>query len=168
MQVTQGASFAFHALMQMARSPEGSLTIDGMAQSLGASPTYMAKLFQRLARAGLVVSRRGRRGGYSLARPASTITLWEITLALQDGAVLETPLLPICANCALSANCPLHASMRSAVQKVEDVLQTVSVGGMAGVLARVESDGRKRRVARRSRRSGPAEARPIAGSSSRR
>ena len=47
---------------------------------------YLEHLVQRLRRAGLVASRRGARGGYSLARPAASITMAEVVEAL-EGAI---------------------------------------------------------------------------------
>ena len=45
--------------------------------------TFLSKIFQRLVRNGLIRSRRGFRGGFHLARPASQITLREVIEALQ-------------------------------------------------------------------------------------
>ena len=44
---------------------------------------YLEHLVARLRKAGLVDSRRGSRGGYMLARPASQITMAEVVEALE-------------------------------------------------------------------------------------
>jgi Rrf2 family protein len=44
---------------------------------------YLEHLIQRLRRADLVSSRRGARGGYTLARPAASITMAEVVGALE-------------------------------------------------------------------------------------
>jgi Rrf2 family protein len=51
-------------------------------------PRYLEQIFQRLRRAGLVRSKRGPGGGYSLARLPSEISLYEIVEAL-EGPVSE-------------------------------------------------------------------------------
>lgn len=136
MLVTQGANYAFHALMQMARASLGqTATIEEMAGAVGASPSYMAKLMQRLTRAGLVTSQRGRGGGYLLARPASQITLWEVTTALQENSVAEMPLLPSCLTCPLSSACPLKGALETAARRVEQVLRKVNVASVAEMIA---------------------------------
>jgi Rrf2 family protein len=48
-----------------------------IAERQGIPKQYLDQLMMDLKRAGLVVSLRGRQGGYQLARPANTITLWE-------------------------------------------------------------------------------------------
>lgn len=44
----------------------------------------LSKVFQRLARRGLLTARRGPGGGYALARPAAQITLADILRAVED------------------------------------------------------------------------------------
>lgn len=142
MQVAQGVSYAFHALVQIARArPEQTVTVEEMASALGASPSYMAKLFQRLARAGLVTSYRGRNGGYSLGRPAREITLWETAAALQENLIPEAPLLPACSTCPLASACPMRVAMETAAAKVEQVMRTVNVAGMARLAERAGLNG---------------------------
>src|SRR5690606_22815532 len=48
------------------------------------SLAYLEQLFQRLRKAGLVASARGRSGGYALAREAGTITVAEIMAAVDE------------------------------------------------------------------------------------
>jgi Rrf2 family protein len=44
---------------------------------------YLEQIFQRLRRAGLILSKRGPGGGYTLARQPSEISLYEIVEALE-------------------------------------------------------------------------------------
>jgi len=48
-----------------------------IAERQGIPKQYLDQLMMDLKKAGLVLSLRGRQGGYQLARPANTITLWE-------------------------------------------------------------------------------------------
>ena len=54
-----------------------------LAAAYGVSATIVAKVLKKLARAGLVTSERGSRGGYRLARPAGEVTLRAIVTALE-------------------------------------------------------------------------------------
>jgi len=68
---------------------EGSfLTVRSVAEQEGLSVQYAGKLFRILAKAGLVVSVRGCKGGYRLARAAEEITVAEILAAL-GGKIYE-------------------------------------------------------------------------------
>lgn len=52
------------------------------------SPRYLEQIFQDLKKAGLLKSRRGPQGGYSLARSAEEITVKEIVLAAEGELML--------------------------------------------------------------------------------
>jgi Rrf2 family protein len=52
------------------------------------SPRYLEQIFQDLKKAGLLKSRRGPQGGYSLARPAEEINVKEIILAAEGELLL--------------------------------------------------------------------------------
>ncbi len=46
-------------------------------------PPWLGKVLQKLARAGILRSKRGRSGGFVLGRPASEITLADVVLAIE-------------------------------------------------------------------------------------
>ena len=59
------------------------IPLGSIADSEALPLAYLEHLVQRLRRAGLVESRRGAHGGYSLARPAGEITMAEVVRALE-------------------------------------------------------------------------------------
>jgi Rrf2 family transcriptional regulator, cysteine metabolism repressor len=62
---------------------DGPASLASIAEAEGLPQAYLEHLAARLRRAGLVESRRGARGGYSLARPAGSITMAEVVRALE-------------------------------------------------------------------------------------
>ena len=62
---------------------DGPASLASIAEAEGLPQAYLEHLAARLRRAGLVESRRGARGGYSLARPAEDITMAEVVRALE-------------------------------------------------------------------------------------
>jgi Rrf2 family protein len=62
-----------------------------LARRLGVSATYMAKVLTQLARAGLIRSVRGPRGGFCLARPPDAITLLDVAEAVGETAQVRGP-----------------------------------------------------------------------------
>jgi FeS assembly SUF system regulator len=78
------------------------------AQELAAAskiplPT-VSKILKELCRGGLVVSHRGRRGGYSLSRPASSISVAQIVEAL-EGPLGLTECATDAGSCSLEETC---------------------------------------------------------------
>src|SRR5215212_11909286 len=65
------------------RDDDAPVSLGSIAEAEGLPLAYLEHLVQRLRREGLVESRRGARGGYSLSRPAETITMAEVVRALE-------------------------------------------------------------------------------------
>lgn len=62
--------------------------VETMAEDEAVPPNYMVQILGVLREGGLIDSRRGKQGGYRLARHPEQITLLEI-VTLVDGALLE-------------------------------------------------------------------------------
>lgn len=89
-------SYALHALLLLAEEP--GLSAQEVAERLKAPPAFMAKVLQKLARAGLVESRVGRKGGVWLKEPPEAISLLRVMEALSGPVALDL--------CATLKRCP--------------------------------------------------------------
>jgi Rrf2 family protein len=90
-----------YVLCHLSRQEPGTVVPSGpVAEAMNVPPEQTAKILQALARASVVRSVRGRRGGYALAKPPEEITIGEIVDALgpeEDDSRLESrscPLMP--------------------------------------------------------------------------
>jgi Rrf2 family protein len=63
--------------------PDSVATGASIAKSENISPKYLEGILAQLTTSGLLVSERGKKGGYRLARPASSIRMSEIVEALE-------------------------------------------------------------------------------------
>jgi Rrf2 family cysteine metabolism transcriptional repressor len=80
------AEYGVRVMAHLARHHDGEpIPLGSIAESEGLPLAYLEHLVQRLRRAQLVESRRGAHGGYSLARPAQSITMAEVVEALEGG-----------------------------------------------------------------------------------
>ena len=70
-------------------------SVTEIAEAAGVPAPFLSKVLGRLADRGLLRSRRGRRGGFVLGRPASEITLADIALALDRRDGLERAFPPV-------------------------------------------------------------------------
>ena len=84
MRVSARADYAIRALLELAAAGETPVRADAIAKAQAIPPKFLENLLVDLRRTRLVVSRRGRDGGYRLARPASSITLADVIRAI-DG-----------------------------------------------------------------------------------
>jgi Rrf2 family protein len=121
------AEYALHSLLVMAERSEPVSARD-LAQFQRLPERYLAKVFTRLEKAGLVQATEGARGGFTLARPAERITVRDILQAVDpDRALFECA--EIRRHCALfgaeapawsvSGMCRIHLFMK----ETEDALQ---------------------------------------------
>jgi Rrf2 family protein len=96
-----------------------------MAQTLGVSEAHLAKVLNRLTRAGLLRSMRGPSGGFSLARPPGEILLLEVYEATEGPLQAPTCLwdTPKCAR----ESCPLGELMHDLNTRLRDFLATTSL-----------------------------------------
>lgn len=79
--LSEAASLAIHGMGLLAMGER--MSAKEMAETLGVSEAHLAKVFQRLARRGLVTSTRGPGGGFDLARLPEDVSLFDIYSAIE-------------------------------------------------------------------------------------
>lgn len=80
---SEAASLALHATAVMAGRDGEPIKTGAIAEELGASEAHLAKVLQRLTKAGIVSGTRGPGGGFRLTRDAGAITLREVYEAME-------------------------------------------------------------------------------------
>lgn len=80
-------SLALHTLSHMAGDPDRVRTSADIAEHAGTNPVVVRRVLGRLREAGLLRSEKGHAGGWRLAKPAKTITLADVYLALDERLV---------------------------------------------------------------------------------
>ena len=81
--------YAVRALFDIAFYNAGRPTqVRDIAERQSIPPRFLEQIFQDLKRAGIVGSKRGPQGGYSLSHPAESITLGDVVRALEGPIVL--------------------------------------------------------------------------------
>ncbi|MCX7049155.1 MAG: Rrf2 family transcriptional regulator [Candidatus Sumerlaeota bacterium] len=90
MLVTQKCQYALRALFDLARlEGQGPIKIVDIAQRQAIPPRFLENIMNQLKQGGFVESRRGKEGGFLLARPAKLLAVGEVIRFLQG------PILPI-------------------------------------------------------------------------
>jgi Rrf2 family transcriptional regulator, iron-sulfur cluster assembly transcription factor len=116
-QFSLSIEYAIHGLVYLASAGSDAATMVGdIAKATSVPESYLRKVFQLLAKAGLVASHRGVKGGFSLARVPAEITLKDVVEAI-DGSLPAYTCLKTARGCSLDEACPVSgafASKRSA------------------------------------------------------
>jgi len=114
MRLTSFTDYGLRMLMRMAGSPDRAFSTAALAREFGLSRNHLAKIMQRLARAGIVETRRGGGGGAVLAQPPQDIRLGAIVRMLEDGQPLVECLSADGGACTLDGRCRLKSRLRAA------------------------------------------------------
>jgi Rrf2 family protein len=117
----------------LAQQGERRLTSQEMATGLLASEHHLAKVMQRLAKAGLTDSIRGPQGGLQLGRPAEQITLLAIYEAVEGP--LESPGCPLHEPFCDGTDCVLGNVLKSVHEQLRDHFQKTTLAELADGMA---------------------------------
>ncbi len=110
------------------RQGTGSVTKYQIAEAEELSADYIEQIMVRLKASGLVVSHRGRKGGFSIAKDPKSITLGDV-LAAVEGPIRPVPCIDT--HCKREASCPTRPVWEKAVTVLEDLFGRTTVAHMA-------------------------------------
>ena len=150
MKMSEGVEWTAHACVLLAALPKGiGLPANALAEFHELAPAYMAKHMQALARAGVVESVRGPRGGYRLARPADDISLWDIVEAIESDeptfrcAEIRQQGPCVSPNGDFRKPCAIHAAFNKAETAWRAELKATNLGDMVKEVAKKVSPQRR-------------------------
>ncbi len=132
LKLTKKADYALMAMKHLADEAHrggGSASAKDVAYSFGIPPEALAKILQKLARAGLLQSQQGTNGGYRLARPAHTISAFEVIQAI-DGPLFITSCITVRGECGQSDRCNIREPLRKVNESIEAVLKRIKISHM--------------------------------------
>ena len=140
MQLTASSSYAIHGLGYLVTKEPGEVTfLSEISDYFGIPSSYMAKVFQALAREGLVQSFRGAKGGYALARPAAEITLRQVI------EIFEGPVTNDCTlsrgPCNLEPSCGIYGRLAEAQEAYLQALSQFTIESIGGEFRQFEENG---------------------------
>ena len=102
-----------------------------IAKASGVPKTFLAKIFQKLNRGGIVTSSRGAVRGYALLRRPKDIKVREVLLAV-EGADLFERCIFWSDRCADSDPCPMHFRWKKLRERViEDLMEKTTLAELA-------------------------------------
>ncbi|NIP27683.1 MAG: Rrf2 family transcriptional regulator [Phycisphaerae bacterium] len=132
MKVSQATAYALHAMMYMVRHitqlPATTVTI---AKAEGIPAGYLAKIFRRLVKAGIVKSVRGQKRGYVFAKTPQEISLLELFEVVEGEPLFEDCLLRHCDCGGTAENCCIFAHWINATRKISQLLEETSLSDAA-------------------------------------
>jgi len=140
LKISDAAALALHTVTMLADGgKEKSLSTKEIAAKLKASEAHLSKVLQRLAKAGLVSSIRGPKGGFRLEKDAKDITLLDVYEAI-DGRLSVTRCLfgePVCGQ----RGCILGNAMEEASGMIRARMAGTRLADLAADRGRLSGSG---------------------------
>ncbi len=131
MRLTRAGEYGVRAALHLANQPEGKITfVSEISEKQDVPRHFAAKVMQLLVRSGVVRSHRGVKGGFTLARPASKITLKDVIEGVEGQIFLNLCLIKK-GECPRDDTCPVHLIWREAQDKLMEILDGVTVAELA-------------------------------------
>ena len=140
------AEYALRAVVWLA-SQKGTAPIGAprIAEGTQVPLTYLSKILQQLVKAGIVSSRRGVGGGFTLARDPAELSLFETVNAVDPLRRIQG--CPLGLKTHRKALCPMHHELDEASRLVEEALSRAMVGDVLEAPSRpcpmVDSKGKR-------------------------
>lgn len=131
LRLSKKADYALMAMKHLAlREQAGTASAREIAEHYDIPVELMAKVLQRLARRGLLISQQGTRGGYMLARPATLISVADVIQAV-DGPLAVTACATTEESCEQYAKCNVRDPLWKIKDRILQALSTCSIHEIA-------------------------------------
>jgi Rrf2 family protein len=106
--ISRQTDYACRVILHLATLPSGTrVTAQEIAAQRIIPRAFVRRVITRLGKAQLITTTRGREGGIALARPASEISLLDVTRAMEGEIALNTCVIEP-TECPLMQVCSVH------------------------------------------------------------
>lgn len=131
MELTRKGEYGIRGIVYLARQEPGRVVLmNEIAAATQAPPNFLAKILQSFTKSGIVKSFRGTGGGFTIGRPASTISLREVVEAV-EGPIMPNRCLMADGACDRDDCCKVHQIWHRVQSSILDILESVTIEEMA-------------------------------------
>lgn len=129
MRVSKKAYYGLRATVSLASSGR-AVSAHDLAKAEHIPEDFLEKILQKLRQVGIVESKKGVDGGYALARPAETISAWDILEALDGPIKSFAPPLKNTLPCSIVSHCQTNEVWRTLEKKIEKTLSGMTLNNL--------------------------------------
>jgi len=131
--ISQKAKYALRALLELAKAGQGqAVLISGIAEKQRIPKKFLEQILLDLKNQGLLQSRRGKNGGYTLLKSPDDITFGQV-MRIIDGPMAPLPCLSRmayrrCTDCGDEETCEIRSVFADAYNATARVLDRTTLG----------------------------------------
>ena len=130
LRVTKLADYGIVILTYFASDTQATHTARDIAGVVQLPLPVVSKILKALARAGLLASHRGTKGGYGLKRKSVEITVADIIRALEGPIAVTECTDRINGDCELEVRCPVRTNWHRINQAIYQALERITLAEM--------------------------------------
>lgn len=131
MQLTRAADYGVRVMIHLAGlANNGRISLPELAQATGAPESFLSKVLQSLARAGLITSRRGQLGGFHITPRGAAASMREVIEAI-DGPICLNVCIIAGRSCTRKPRCVAHPVWVEAQKAMLGVLSSATIASLA-------------------------------------
>jgi Rrf2 family protein len=131
LRLSKKADYALLAMRHLAaHADRGACSSRELAETFDIPPEMLAKVLQRLVRAGLLESHQGIRGGYGLARASATVSVADVIKAI-DGPFTVTACSEVDHSCDQYSKCTIRDPLWRIKDRIVAALAATSIADLA-------------------------------------
>ncbi len=121
---SRGCEYAFQAVLYLGlKAHNGPIHQRDISRALNIPPHFLGKILQLLSHRGLIISQKGKTGGFLLGRSPKDISLYDIVEALDGTEFLDACILGF-RECSDENPCPLHFQWKEAQRIIIQMLRS--------------------------------------------
>lgn len=128
LKLTRKADYGLISLKHMAMK-NGSASAREIADTYGIPLPLLAKILQKLAKAGFVRSEHGAAGGYRLRRDAREMTVFDVIQSI-DGPIFLTSCVTHGLECGVAERCNVREPLRKLHEGIQQLLENMTIAEM--------------------------------------
>jgi len=130
MQIPRRVDYGLRAVIYLSeQTPEKCCSIAEIAKHQGVPRKFLEKIIQDLIRSGLIKSKRGSCGGYALAKPAESISFYDVIGAL-EGPITVNVCLDHEIGCDQIPRCTMIGVWSEVQRSITEVLSRTTIAGL--------------------------------------
>ena len=131
MNLTKESEYALRGLARLATYPPGSMvSLAEIAELEELPPAFLAKIFQKLTRHGVLEAERGRGSGYALSDLPEDTRVCDVLEAVEGPRALKRCLL-WGGHCSEATPCPLHNRLKHLHTSLDEILSQLTLADFA-------------------------------------
>lgn len=133
--LSKKTKYGLRALLALAeRAGQGPVQISELAEKQRLPRKFLEAILLELTRHGLLLSKKGRGGGYVLSRKPGDITVGQVMRAL-EGPLALTPCVSVtayrrCEECIDEETCGIRLAMKEVRDATSHILDNTSLAGL--------------------------------------